>query len=86
MHLTAEQKKALHPINIIVFFLSVYVIIALIIDTFFPLSKEVRTLLHEIDYVICLIFFIDFFFQQWFFIVVSYNYFVYIGCFAVYTC
>jgi len=60
MHLTAEQKKALHPINIIVFFLSVYVIIALIIDTFFPLSKEVRTLLHEIDYVICLIFFIDF--------------------------
>jgi voltage-gated potassium channel len=60
MHLTPEQKKALHPINIIVFFLSLYVIIALVVDTFFPLSKEVSTLLHEIDYVICLIFFIDF--------------------------
>src|SRR5688572_8402806 len=60
MHLTKEQKQALHPINIVVFFLSVYVIIALIIDTFFPLSKEVSRLLHEIDYVICVIFFIDF--------------------------
>jgi voltage-gated potassium channel len=60
MHLTAEQKQALHPINIIVFFLSLYVIVALIVDTFFHLSKEVSTLLHEIDYVICVIFFIDF--------------------------
>ncbi|HEX8315194.1 MAG TPA: ion transporter [Flavisolibacter sp.] len=60
MQLTKEQKQALHPINIIVFFLSLYVIIALIVDTFFPLSAEVSTLLHEIDYVICLIFFIDF--------------------------
>lgn len=60
MHLTKEQKQALHPINIIVFFLSLYVIVALIIDTFFPLSKEMSTLLHEIDYIICFIFFIDF--------------------------
>ena len=60
MHLTKEQKQALHPINIIVFFLSVYVLIALIVDTFFPLSTEMSTLLREIDYVICFIFFIDF--------------------------
>ena len=60
MHLTKEQKQALHPINIVVFFLSVYVIIALIVDTFFPISKEVSRLLHDIDYVICVIFFIDF--------------------------
>ena len=60
MHLTSEQKQALHPINVIVFFLSLYVIVALIIDTFFRLSKEVSTLLHEIDYAICIIFFIDF--------------------------
>jgi len=60
MHLTQEQKHALHPINIIVFFLSLYVIIALIIDTFFALSKEMHTLLLDIDYVICFIFFIDF--------------------------
>jgi voltage-gated potassium channel len=60
MHLTKEQKQALHPINIIVFFLSIYVIIALIVDTFFPISKEVSRLLHDIDYIICIIFFIDF--------------------------
>lgn len=60
MHLTKEQKQALHPINIIVFFLSVYVIIALVVDTFFPLSAEMSTLLREIDYAICLIFFVDF--------------------------
>ena len=60
MHLTAEQKQALHPINIIVFFLSLYVIIALIVDTFIPLSHEVHRLLHDIDYVICIVFFIDF--------------------------
>ena len=60
MHLTKEQKQALHPINIIVFFLSLYVIVSLIVDTFFPLSKEMSTLLHEIDYVICIVFFIDF--------------------------
>lgn len=60
MHLTPEQKQALHPINIIVFFLSLYVIVALLVDTFFPLSYEVSRLLHDIDYVICAIFFIDF--------------------------
>ena len=60
MHLTKEQKQALHPINIVVFFLSLYVVIALIVDTFFSLSEEMSTLLHEIDYIICFIFFIDF--------------------------
>ena len=60
MHLTAEQKQALHPINIIVFFLSLYVIVALIVDTFFPLSAEVSRLLHDVDYAICIVFFIDF--------------------------
>lgn len=60
MHLTPEQKQALHPINIIVFFLSLYVIVALVVDTFFPLSREVHRLLRDVDYVICGIFFIDF--------------------------
>lgn len=60
MHLTKEQKQALHPINIIVFFLSLYVVAAALIDTFFPLSTEVSTLLHEVDYAVCFIFFIDF--------------------------
>ncbi|RYF84966.1 MAG: ion transporter [Chitinophagaceae bacterium] len=60
MQLTKEQKQALHPINIIVFFLSLYVIVALLVDTFFPISKEVSSLLRDIDYVICVIFFVDF--------------------------
>ncbi|HET7897951.1 MAG TPA: hypothetical protein VFL47_09785, partial [Flavisolibacter sp.] len=61
MHLTKEQKEVLHPINVIVFFLSVYVIIALIITTFFiPKGSEVHKLLDDIDHGVCVIFFIDF--------------------------
>ena len=61
MHLTKEQKEVLHPINIIVFFLSVYVIIALLISTFFiPRHSEVHRLLDDIDHGVCVIFFIDF--------------------------
>ncbi len=58
MQLTPEQKQALHPINIIVFFLSLFVIVALILNAF--LSTEVKKLLHDIDYVICVVFFVDF--------------------------
>lgn len=60
MQLTREQKQALHPINVIVFFLSLYVIVALLVDTFFSLSKEMHALLRDVDYIICVIFFIDF--------------------------
>lgn len=60
MHLTKEQKQALHPINVIVFFLSLFVIVSLIVDTFFNVSEEVHIMLREIDYVICVVFFIDF--------------------------
>lgn len=61
MHLTKEQKEVLHPINIIVFFLSVYVIIALLVSTFLiPKGSEVHQLLNDIDHGVCVIFFIDF--------------------------
>lgn len=60
MPLTKEQKQALHPINVFVFFLSLYVVVAAVVDTFFPLSKEVHVLLHEVEYAVCFIFFIDF--------------------------
>ena len=63
MTLTKEQKQALHPINILVFFLSLYVIVALVVDTFFPLSPEVHSLLIDIDYAVCAIFFIDFLYR-----------------------
>ncbi|MDQ3276893.1 MAG: ion transporter [Bacteroidota bacterium] len=63
MKLTQEQKQALHPVNIIVFFLSLYVVAALVIDTFFPLPPEVSSLLRKIDNAVCVIFFIDFLYR-----------------------
>lgn len=63
MTLTHEQRKALHPFNILVFFLSLYVIAALIVDTFFTLTPEIHNLLVDIDYAVCLIFFIDFLYR-----------------------
>jgi voltage-gated potassium channel len=63
MKLTKEQKQALHPINVLVFFLSLYVIVALVVDTFFHLSPEMHALLMDIDYAVCLVFFIDFLYR-----------------------
>jgi len=60
MHITINQKQALHPFNLIVFVLSIYVIGALLADAFFQLSPELSKLLREIDYGICVVFFIDF--------------------------
>jgi voltage-gated potassium channel len=60
MHISFKQKQALHPFNLIIFVLSLYVIGALLVDAFFELSPEMSRLLHEIDYGICALFFIDF--------------------------
>lgn len=60
MRLTLGQKQELHPFNILIVILSIYVISALLIDAFVRLPPEMSKLLHEIDYVICVIFFIDF--------------------------
>lgn len=60
MKLTLSQKQALHPFNIIIFVLSLYVVVALVIDVLVPLPYETSRLLHDIDRVICIFFFIDF--------------------------
>lgn len=60
MRLTLGQKQELHPFNILIVILSIYVISALLIDAFVRLPPEMSRLLHDIDYVICVIFFIDF--------------------------
>lgn len=60
MRLTLGQKQELHPFNILIVILSIYVISALLIDAFVRLPPEMSKLIHEIDYVICVIFFIDF--------------------------
>lgn len=63
MPLSKEQKQALHPINVIVFFLSLYVILAVIADTCLTLSPEMHNLLRDVEYVVCLVFFIDFLYR-----------------------
>jgi len=60
MHISIKQKQALHPFNILIFILSVYVIVALLVDAFTRLSPETSKLLRDIDHAICVIFFIDF--------------------------
>lgn len=57
-------KKRLHSdlgfLNILVFVLSIYVLLSLIVDTFFKLPDELSHMLHLIDNAICVIFLIDF--------------------------
>lgn len=60
MRITHRQQQALHPFNLIIFVLSIYVVTALVVDTFVKLTPETSRLLHEIDYSICVFFFIDF--------------------------
>jgi voltage-gated potassium channel len=60
MRLTLKQKQALHPFNLLVFVLSIYVIVALIIEATTDLSAENIKLLRDIDYGISFVFFIDF--------------------------
>jgi voltage-gated potassium channel len=60
MHISLKQKQALHPFNIVILVLSTYVVIALLVDAFADLPPELSKLLHEIDYIICFFFFIDF--------------------------
>ena len=60
MHFTIKQKQALHPFNVLVFVLSLYVIVVLVVDSFTRLTPETHKLLRDIDYAICVVFFIDF--------------------------
>jgi voltage-gated potassium channel len=54
------EKDKLGVLNLIVFVLTIYVLVALIIDTFFRLPTETSKLLNYIDIVICIFFFIEF--------------------------
>lgn len=60
MRISLKQKQALHPFNLIILVLSVYVIITLVVDAFSRLAPETVKLLRDIDYGICLVFFADF--------------------------
>ena len=52
-------KKELNLFNIIILVLSLYVLISLIVTTFFVLSDEVTVLLNYVDNHICMIFLVE---------------------------
>lgn len=60
MRITLKQRQAIHPFNILILVLSVYVIVALLVNTFGHLPPETSKLLRDIDHSICFFFFIDF--------------------------
>ncbi|MEI6434863.1 MAG: ion transporter [Bacteroidota bacterium] len=58
---TSTNIEKVGFLNLIIIVLSVYVLAALILDTFFTLPKDIHDLLQIIDDGICIIFLIDFF-------------------------
>lgn len=58
-----EQKNQenLSYFNIIILILSIYVLIALMVDTFIKLPTEVSRLIGMVDNLICIVFLLDFF-------------------------
>ena len=52
--------KRLTFLNILILILSVYVLGALLIDSLFELPDETSRLLQVFDFVICIVFFVDF--------------------------
>jgi voltage-gated potassium channel len=55
-----KEAEKLSFLNIIIIVLSLYVLIALMIDTFLELPVEVSRILNIIDNVICIVFLLDF--------------------------
>jgi voltage-gated potassium channel len=58
MHFNQGEKTSFF--QILILFLSIYVIVSLCVTTFWELRPEEEKLIHYIDYMICAIFFIDF--------------------------
>lgn len=57
------DKHAITTFQIFMVVLSVYVLIALFVDTMFDLSPEMDGLINQIDFIVCLIFMGDFFYR-----------------------
>ncbi len=55
-----SEKETLTTLNVLMLFLSVYVLIVLLIETFFPLPQEIRKVLELVDNLVCIIFLYDF--------------------------
>ena len=60
MSVTVTKENQLGILNLVVFVLSVYVLLAILIDTVFVLPEETSILLSYIDNTICVFFFTEF--------------------------
>ena len=60
MSTALNKNNQLGPLNLIVFVLSVYALLAILTDTIFKLPKETSVLLTYIDNAICVFFFAEF--------------------------
>lgn len=60
---TGSQNSKLKMFDLVILVLSVYVLVALIVDTFFKLSPELSKLLSFIDNIVCAVFLLDFFYR-----------------------
>lgn len=58
-----ENESKFDFLNILVFILTIYVLGALVVDTFYDLSTETSKLLKYFDYFICLFFFSEFIYR-----------------------
>lgn len=58
-----KENKRLNLFDIVILILSIYVIFALVIDSFFHLSAEVSKLLNYIDSIICVVFLGEFLYR-----------------------
>jgi voltage-gated potassium channel len=58
--MSLAMKEKVGPFQVLLLCLSIYVIIALLIDTFIHLPQEISSILMIVDNFICLIFIIDF--------------------------
>jgi voltage-gated potassium channel len=56
-----EAEKRLNPLDIITLIFSIYVLIALLIQSLVPLSSDTVALLDSIDLLVCIVFLTDFF-------------------------
>ena len=63
------DSNSISTLNIIVIVLSIYVLVALILDTFFKLPTEVSRVLNLTDNFICIFFLIEFFIRFYYSIV-----------------
>ena len=63
MEIENNKGEELTPLNLIIIFLSLYVLGALIIETFADIPEEISKILNLVDNGICIVFLYDFAFR-----------------------